>query len=82
MRATTKAAIMFVLAVLLAPVLILFLILVAHAASQFLCARIYRGDNEIVADLCRLSATLILSGGLLLIPLAAVALKWRRRRSH
>ena len=81
MRPMTRAAILFVLAVVLAPVPILFLLLASHAASQFLCARIYRGRNGIVSDLCALSSTLILCGGLLLAAVGAFVLM-RRRRSR
>lgn len=54
-----KTIILIVLAVLLVPALVLFLLAVSLAAATWLSARIYGGDNEGVSDL--------LSGGLAVV---------------
>ena len=71
----TKA---FVLAALLAPVLVPFLLAVSFMAGQFLCARIYSGDHEGISDLCGIVSTLFIFFLLLVGAVAAVVVPLHR----
>jgi uncharacterized membrane protein YbhN (UPF0104 family) len=74
----TRTVILYTLAVLLAPVLILFLLAVSFTAGELLCARIYRGSHEGISDLCGIVSTLVIFFVLLVGSVAAVVVPAHR----
>jgi hypothetical protein len=74
----TKTIILIVLAVLLAPVLVLLLLAVSAAAGELLCGRIYRGGHEGIRDFCGIASTFIIFPPLLFGAVAGVVVPLHR----